>query len=328
MKSIKALFTVIRWVRRFFFAILFVLSLAFTFASHTVSAVSDIASSIISSVSGVTTLIAQERENRRIAQQQAGSLQDEVAGLRRSNGQLEADVEAGRLRATALEDDVVGLRASNAQLSDDLLQERRVSLEATERLALAEADLSDVRARNLSLGDELLEREAINGQLVRRNQALEAASTPINFRGRALLPAEATDEVLETIQARTRRVATSNVSSMAGEGIPFYGVAVIVLSTSYELFSACETMNDLYELRVALNPDSAIPDDRDEVCGLQVPTREELWTGIVNSPSNAWEAVQSLYADVPGYIDNLPEPDFGGAWGRFTAWAGSWISEE
>ena len=49
---------------------------------------------------------------------------------------------------------------------------------------------------------------------------------------------------------------------------------MIVGATTYELKSACDTMKDSYDLDHALNPEGMTAEDRDKVCGLQVPSKE------------------------------------------------------
>jgi hypothetical protein len=96
---------------------------------------------------------------------------------------------------------------------------------------------------------------------------------------------------------------------MAGEGIPFWGIAVIVGATSYEIYSSCETMKDLQELSSALSPGESDDAEVQRVCGLRIPTKEEVWATVKSSPGKAWAAASM-------YISDLPRPDFSGTWTR------------
>ena len=52
---------------------------------------------------------------------------------------------------------------------------------------------------------------------------------------------------------------------------------MIVTATAMELHDACVIMQDLHELDIAFDPTMAFPTEAQEVCGLKVPTRQELW---------------------------------------------------
>ncbi len=119
------------------------------------------------------------------------------------------------------------------------------------------------------------------------------------------------EETTGRIERRTAKVAATNVGSMAGEGIPFWGIAVIVAATTYEVSSACDTMKDMHELTVALSPSSADDAEVQRVCGMRVPTREELWATIKASPMVVWETVSETFK-------NLPTPDFSSGWAWLT----------
>lgn len=127
---------------------------------------------------------------------------------------------------------------------------------------------------------------------------------------------------------RTAQGATAGLAVSTGEAIPFYGVGIIVAATTYDLALSCLTMRDMNELNLALG----IADDDQEtlrVCGLAVPTRDELWQGLVTSPELAWrkstDGLSALgelisHTELPQFpvylIPELPDPDFGGVWQR------------
>lgn len=78
------------------------------------------------------------------------------------------------------------------------------------------------------------------------------------------------------IQTRTAKTAAVNLGSILGEAIPFWGIAAIVGTTTYELKESCDTMNDLYALQVSIDPNTTIPAARNEVCGMQVPDQKKF----------------------------------------------------
>lgn len=143
----------------------------------------------------------------------------------------------------------------------------------------------------------------------------------VSFRGEKMSTKAAAAQVTGSLQARTKRVAATNLASVAGESIPFYGIAIIAAATSYELKSACDTMRDLYDLEVALNPDQASEDGRDYVCGLQVPTKEEIWQSTKTSPRAAWQTAVAAYDGSTEWVSNLEAPDFSRRWSSVRGWA-------
>ncbi|WP_394155435.1 hypothetical protein [Loktanella salsilacus] len=178
------------------------------------------------------------------------------------------------------------------------------------------ADLAASNAR-LSADLDIEKRRASN--LVAENARLRRVDT-VSFRGRSMTARDASKEVLESTMRRTSRSTVANVSSIPGESIPFYGIAIVLAATAYELKSACDNMKDLYDLQVAIDPESARPDDRNAVCALQVPTKQEVWSSIKASPQVAWDASVSGLDSISNSVANLEAPDFGGMWGRFADW--------
>lgn len=112
---------------------------------------------------------------------------------------------------------------------------------------------------------------------------------------------------------------------MGGEALPVVGIGVIVAATAYELNMSCENMRDLYELQIELDPSQANPADRDMVCGLQVPTRGELWQSIKASPDAAWDKAVGAAEGTADWARSLERPDFGRAWLRVMTYVGSFF---
>lgn len=127
---------------------------------------------------------------------------------------------------------------------------------------------------------------------------------------------------MQRIRSRTQQTALSNLAAMGGEALPVVGIGVIVAATAYELNMSCENMRDLYELQIELDPSQANPADRDMVCGLQVPTRDELWQSIKASPGSAWDKAVGAAEGTADWARSLERPDFGGAWQRSITYVG------
>ena len=179
----------------------------------------------------------------------------------------------------------------------------------------------DLTTQNTRLRADLDVEKRRTSSLFAENARIRKVDV-VTFRGRSTSIKEATQEVLDRTMARTTRSTLANVSSIPGESIPFYGIAIVLAATGYELKAACDNMTDLYDLQVALDPDTARPDDRSAVCALQIPTREEVWGGIKQSPQVAWDTSIATLGSVNDSVKTIETPEFGSMWQRFTNWIG------
>lgn len=177
---------------------------------------------------------------------------------------------------------VVGdqLRSSSTErdrLAGDLSLERKARTKATTELS----------ATRLRLADALKEVAELRG------------STIVTYRGNKRLIQHAVADTSERISRRTAVGASRNLSATFAEALPVAGVAAIVTATALELNDACVIMQDLHELDVAFNPENDFGPDATEVCGLKVPTADELWQAVKASPGAAWEGARSSMPDIP-----------------------------
>ena len=179
----------------------------------------------------------------------------------------------------------------------------------------------DLTTQNTRLRADLDIEKRRASSLVADNARLRKVDA-VTFRGRSTTVKQATREVLDRTMTRTTRSTLTNVSSIPGESIPFYGIAIVLAATTYELKTACDNMTDLYDLQVALDPDSARSDDRSAVCALQIPTKQEVWSSIKQSPQTAWDASIATLGSVTDSVKAIETPEFGGMWQRFTKWIG------
>lgn len=132
----------------------------------------------------------------------------------------------------------------------------------------------------------------------------------VTIKGQKRLISEAVKETTGRVARRTTAGASRNVASTFGEAIPVVGIAVVVGATALELKDACDTMTDLHELELAIDPSKANAEEVSEVCGLKVPTKEEIWTKVKASPGEAWAKAKAAMPDLPEM------PDMSGAWDK------------
>ncbi|WP_303468686.1 MULTISPECIES: hypothetical protein [unclassified Marinovum] len=179
----------------------------------------------------------------------------------------------------------------------------------------------DLTTQNTRLRADLDIEKRRASSLVAENARIRKVDA-VTFRGRSTTVREATQEVLDRTMTRTTRSTLANVSSIPGESVPFYGIAIVLAATAYELKTACDNMIDLYDLQVALDPETARLDDRRAVCALQIPTKQEVWNGIKQSPQTAWKMSIATLESVTDGVKTIETPEFGGMWQRFTNWIG------
>lgn len=176
----------------------------------------------------------------------------------------------------------------------------------------------EVVATKASLAGAKTKVQKLEGEVSRKNnrvKLLEAEAEKlkpkaVTYRGKKKLLGEAVQDTTKRVARRTAVGASRNVASTFGEAIPVMGIAVVVGATAWELKDACDTMNDLHELDVAIDPSKANAEEVSEVCGLKVPTKEEIWAKVKASPGEAW-------AKAKGVMPELPEmPDMSESWGK------------
>ncbi len=179
----------------------------------------------------------------------------------------------------------------------------------------------DLSANNTKLRADLDRERHLASRHSAENRRLHKATT-LTFRGQTMTGKQATQGVINRTMIRTKRSILTNVASIPGESIPCFGIGIVVAATTYEFKAACTNMTDLYELQVALDPNKARSEDRSAVCALQIPTKEEVWSRIKESPNDVWEGSIAALANVADEVKKIEPPDFGGTWHHFTTWMG------
>ena len=125
----------------------------------------------------------------------------------------------------------------------------------------------------------------------------------VDWKGKKTTLKAAVFDVTKSVKKRTGKVAATNSASIFGEGIPFFGVGIIVASLGYELKTACDTMREMDDLEKLLDPDALVTDEADKVCGMKIPTKEEVWQKIKDSPQTAWSSAIAAY---DGALESVP----------------------
>ena len=168
-----------------------------------------------------------------------------LARAERNLSATKADLSKTRAKLNSAETRLAGTQRALARTQAELDRTKGRMGEAGARATKAEHDLRGARSRLSMREGELAEHRGV----VRR--------------------------IATRIARRTEVGAVRNIGAMIGESVPFYGAAVVVGVTGWEITDACLTMQDIEELSRAFNVAEADV-DRETVCGLTVPTVEEL----------------------------------------------------
>lgn len=215
------------------------------------------------------------------------------------------------------------------------LADTRFDALKSDRAKLADFDrkISDLEARNRKLSLDADDLRAKNAALDRDVKILKRKVAPdVHWKGKKVPLTDAVADMTSTVKKRTAKAAAANVRSIFGKAVPVYGIAVTVAFTAYDLKSSCDTMKDMKELATQLDPDFDADGETAVVCGMKVPTREEIVQKLKESPEIAWEMAQSAY---DGAIDMIPSWDTvknlpGSVWNGLvdaSASAGGWIAD-
>lgn len=111
------------------------------------------------------------------------------------------------------------------------------------------------------------------------------------------------------VKKRTARVAAVSLGSTIGQSIPWIGAGVVVAATIYEIDVACETMRDMNALEQALDPSALVDPEVERVCGMKVPSKDEVSATVKASPGAAWNAAENGLQGVLNVLSSTPKVD-------------------
>jgi septal ring factor EnvC (AmiA/AmiB activator) len=220
-----------------------------------------------------------------------------LAGAMMLNVATVAIGSVATMMASAVEA-VLGVTSVMTQQKEEAanLGRRVQQLEGDVKVAKADLDASSKKVRQLE-GDVKVAKADLDAS-TKRVMQLEGEAK-VTYRGQRKLLGEAVEDTTRRVANRTAAGATRNLAATFGEAVPVIGIGVVVAATVWELKDACDTMKDLQALEVALDPTKALADDVSEVCGLQVPTKEEIWAKVKASPGEAWQMAKDAMPELP-----------------------------
>ncbi len=197
-----------------------------------------------------------------------------------------------------------------ATLEADLVKEKAMTRRLTQTLNKNVVALNKA-AGSLKQTGAALQKTGSTLKVTRAQiKAQEAALKSVNAR--ALAKSKSVKVITSKITRRAVASASLNLDSLVAQAAPMVGVAVIVGVTTWDLSASCATMQDMHELEKIFDPDVAAVPDQTRVCGMQVPTKEELWTRVASA--GAW--VGGVSSDAVDFVKNnmpdLPSPNWSG----------------
>lgn len=83
--------------------------------------------------------------------------------------------------------------------------------------------------------------------------------------------------ISKKIVKRISRNLAYNVTSMAGESIPYLGTGLLIAVTVADVKDGCDTVRDINEINSILEMEAI---DENEVCGIKVPSVEDILSNL------------------------------------------------
>jgi hypothetical protein len=266
--------------RNIILVVLLIASLLWNATTLSLGVFSIALSSIFEAVTGAKTVASQLLSKK----EEAAALRAELSVAKKAASKAEG-MAAGRGLM------VVKERAANAAMTSEL----KVAKQLASRLE------GKAAGAVLALEKELAAKAAMKAELaalrVGRKYMIDGVDVTLDA---AVMGAA------KKVKLRTAKLATTNLAAVFGQALPWIGASVVVAVTAYDLDASCETMKDMQFLEAALNPQAQDAYEVERICGLKVPSEEEVWEAIKASPGNAWEGAKGVLVSM-STIPTMPE---------------------
>ncbi|CUH61550.1 hypothetical protein [Thalassobacter stenotrophicus] len=123
----------------------------------------------------------------------------------------------------------------------------------------------------------------------------------VTYRGKPHLIKDAVSDTADRVSKRTAIAASRSASSVVAESIPYLGIAAIIGVAAWDIKDSCQTLKDLSELDLAFNPDKEVNAQAAEVCGMELPKREDIWASVKANASESWHQAGTYVPDLPDF---------------------------
>ena len=166
--------------------------------------------------------------------------------------------------------DTAALKGEKSRLDDELFRSKA-------RETAASTELTELRGRNASLDKELTTTRAkvekLDTELTgERTKTKELAGQLDASKRTRSLEAKSAKGIAGRVRQRLAIGVSRNVGSIPAEAIPYVGIAVVLSVTAWDLYDACQTMEDINGLLIRLGEGA---EDTD-FCATKIPTKESV----------------------------------------------------
>jgi hypothetical protein len=173
------------------------------------------------------------------------------------------------------------------------LAEQMQARQMEEELAMAKAQMAlmaallgvDVADLAVALKNHVSSRkllEAENRNLSEKLGTVSREKAEVEKRTRL-----AAKKAVSSVSARSARSVARNIAGAAGESLPVIGTAIVAGMVYMDVKDACDTLKDLNEMSRAVGVE---PEDESRVCGVRVPSQEELASTAMSNWKNAYRS--------------------------------------
>ncbi len=127
------------------------------------------------------------------------------------------------------------------------------------------------------------------------------------LKGRAARLRTVTRAAVKRTVARSAVAATRAVATAPAKAFPYLGTAVVVGVTALEVRSFCKTIQDINLIQQEIAPSEALAENELEVCGMEVPTRDDVLNQIKTEPVRMWNRSREFLNDldpIPPHVED------------------------
>ena len=284
------------WVIILTFAV--VISLSFNVAVVAFASFSSMVAGAYDAITGTASAYSSLRNRTQTAELQAKDLLIERDLLVSEADGLTEELNWETKRSKDLFEQVELKNAQNARLTDDIINSQARIAQIEESLRIKNEDIASLSDKIISKDTEIAR---LSDDIARRGEDVLRSADNVIYRSTSTTLTEAVLDTNRRVARRTAVAATRNTSSIVAEAIPYLGIAALLAVTAYDLKDSCDTIKDLHELDVAIDPSKEFGPDQSAVCGLSVPTREEVWESVRSGSLEAWNGSREYLPSLPNY---------------------------
>ncbi len=189
------------------------------------------------------------------------------------------------------------------------------------RVTEVRRERSRLTARNRSLQNRVIEIRQESSRLAARNRSLQNRVTELRREGGRLKDRMArlrqvTNAAVKRTVARSANAAVRVVATAPGKAVPYLGTAVVLGAAGLEIRDLCNTVRDMKAIQREIDPTESHSEDERKICGMDVPTKEQILSQIETVPLDAWQRSREFLTD----LDPIPP--------EFETWLSRWWNDK